>query len=333
MTASDTDGGKIYETAGTCTEHTNGSSPCDNGFGTYLYSKSYSDTCQDSATLIEYFSTAWGTCQNEIRDCGLDGCLSGACQLCFDESVLVTMADGSRKLIKDIKIGEEIKAFNEETNKTGLAIVTNIYHHKDRATKLDKVTFSNFAEFTVTPNHPILTINNGWVNVEDLKIGDRVYQLDESGKLQEVQVLSIIREYSVERTVYNLKTSLNNYFANDILVHNKCVMFGTLIDTPNGLARVENLKPGDIVYGTENGKKVETKILKAFEKEVIVDIPGKILPNGEKVTNNHLIEYKGQKIRAGETDLEDYLITGKVYDLQTETGDYYVNGIRTWFDY
>ena len=73
--------------------------------------------------------------------------------------------------------------------------------------------------------------------------------------------------------------------------------------------------------------------MQARQKEVIVPIPGKILPNGEVVTDNHIIEYNGQQIYAGLTEYKDTLITDKVYDLETETGDYYVNGIRTWFQY
>ena len=165
-----------------------------------------------------------------------------------------------------------------------------------------------------------------------MKVGDIVYQLNRDHKLVEVQILSIIREYSEDKTVYNLKTSLHNYFAEDILVHNKCVLTGTMINTPKGLTPIDSLMPGDLVYGMKDGAIVETRVLTLYEKEVIVAIPGRHLLNGAIVTDNHLVEHDGVKIRAGNLNTKKHDIYQRVYDVKTETGDYFVNGIRVWFD-
>lgn len=323
MTATESDNGKDYYIGGNCTEE--GIGACSGKCST-----TYNDSCSGEV-LTEYYVSGIH-CLNETYDCP-DLCVTNRCvDVCFDSSTLVTLADGTRKRITEVKVGDRVKAFNQKTKRVEFATVEKTLIHNNQTWSLDKIKFSNDIDMIVTPNHPILTVNGSWVHVADLSVGDEVYELV-NNTLMKVKIISIIREYSKDKVVYNLKTTLHDYFADDILVHNKCVMEGTLINTPLGLKRVETLKPGDIVYGTKEGKIVPTKIIKFFEKEVIIDIPGKILPNGEVVTNNHIIEYKGKKVRAGKTDLKNYLIKGKVYDLQTGTGDYYVNGIRTWFDY
>jgi len=251
---------------------------------------------------------------------------------CFADGTSVTLADGTTTPIETIKIGDQIQAYNEETGRVEVATVKNTYIHGNSGYSMDMVSFDNSSELLVTPNHPILNQDQKWVEVRDLNVGDIVYQLNRDHKLEEVQVLSIIREYSEDKTVYNLKTSLHNYFAEDILVHNKCVLKGTMINTPKGLTPIDALTPGDIVYGMRDGVVVETRVLTLYEKEVIVPIPGKHLLNGAIVTHNHLVEHDGAKVRAGDLNSKEYDIYQRVYDLKTETGDYFVNGIRAWFD-
>jgi len=101
-----------------------------------------------------------------------------------------------------------------------------------------------------------------------------------------------------------------------------CLKEGSLILTPEGLRKIEDLKKGDYVIGYESGEKVKSKILE--ESEHI----GKFKLYFYKdywLTGNHLIytdDYEDFKPISGLSNITKYY-EGKVYNIQTETKNYF----------
>lgn len=240
---------------------------------------------------------------------------------CVSSGTLITLADGSRKSIEEFKVGDQIRAWDQETGQVVQAEVKQLLIHQGATYTLHRLKGSDGDEIQITGNHPIFTKESGWIPVEDLKAGMTLYQLDHQSKaFVPTVVKGIIKEESTANVVYNLLTTEGNYFANDLLIHNKCLAQGTLINSPKGLIRVEELKPGDLVYSSEGH---ETMVSKVYRKETVLPVlPGKNLPEGGQVTNNHRIYWQGQWQSAGQTELKEALISGPVYDLETAAGSY-----------
>lgn len=79
------------------------------------------------------------------------------------------------KKIKDLKIGDIILTYNEETSEKEYKKITKIFS-RDYKGKILKVTFSNKNDFILTLEHPVYVLNKGWVKANKLKIGDKVIQ-------------------------------------------------------------------------------------------------------------------------------------------------------------
>jgi hypothetical protein len=115
--------------------------------------------------------------------------------------------------------------------------------------------------------------------------------------------------------------------AEDVLVHNKCLAAGTLVETPQGPRAVELLQAGDEVYGLEAGQRVVTRISHAYQKRTaLASLSGRELAPGLRVTDNHPV-WTGQRyVPAGELGLTATAIAGAVYDLRTGTGNLFSAG-------
>ena len=151
---------------------------------------------------------------------------------CFVAGTQITLSNGDTKNIEDIVVGDVVVSYNEESgiqeHKEVIKIQSPI--HDD----LVKYTFSNGSEITCTYDHPFyvndLTLSSykpEWTNerydlpsvVSEIKVGDFVYPLD--GDVN-VEIASIEVLPRVETQTYIFSVDGNrNFYANEILVHNK----------------------------------------------------------------------------------------------------------------
>lgn len=85
---------------------------------------------------------------------------------CLWEEEEVLMADGHRKRIGDIVVGEKVLSFNPKNGKTETATVINQYvRNTDK--KIYKLTTLSGREIVATDNHPFIT-EEGWKSVGDI---------------------------------------------------------------------------------------------------------------------------------------------------------------------
>ncbi len=243
---------------------------------------------------------------------------------CLQAGTLVTMADNSYKPIELIKPGETIKAFDTKAQSLVNATVEKVLVHEEITYLLHELTTSGRETLLATGNHPVFTRAGGWKNVDQLSPGDVIYHyIKSSGTVEELPLVSVIRDRSEQGVVYNLKTTRGNYFANDILVHNKCLQQGSMIKTPYGEQAIEKLQPGDLVIGEINGSRQPVRVTNVYTKQTVLkSLPGKRLSDDLTVTINHMLYYKGKLVPAGELAVSDTEVSGTVYDIRTESGNY-----------
>jgi hypothetical protein len=116
----------------------------------------------------DHIITTWQTLQNypllinEFQMVVVDECLA--------ENTNITLANGDKKEIKDIKIGEKIISFNEQLQIFEEDEVVKVYENllKSIDAKMYSLEFDNGEILEVTGNHLFLT-NDGYVRADELR--------------------------------------------------------------------------------------------------------------------------------------------------------------------
>ena len=149
---------------------------------------------------------------------------------CFVAGSQVTMADGSKKNIEDVKIGEKL------LGQTGINTVMEFDHQMlDNGIRTPDLYGINNLGKLMTSEHPIMT-KDGWksidpsetrrleshldhLNVTKLEIGDEIEMQD--GTYTIVQSIEAYKDQP-QQQVYNFKLDGDHtYYVNQYLVHNK----------------------------------------------------------------------------------------------------------------
>ena len=150
---------------------------------------------------------------------------------CFIAGTKVSMIDGSEKNIEDVVIGDEVLSYNEETGvvEPKKVIKLNSPIHDD----LVEYTLSNGIKITSTYDHPyyvnglnLASHRPNWTNerydlpskVGQISVGDFVNLTNK----ETVEIVSIVELDRVDTQTYIISVENNrNFYANQILVHNK----------------------------------------------------------------------------------------------------------------
>ena len=103
---------------------------------------------------------------------------------CFTKNTPVIMGDGSKKKICDVKVGDIVKSFNEDTKKIENKKVVNVFFNGRKPanewTRIDceDVRGKAYKSYiNVTNNHRIFT-PYGWKEAGEIKVGDYVYVME-----------------------------------------------------------------------------------------------------------------------------------------------------------
>jgi hypothetical protein len=133
---------------------------------------------------------------------------------CFLPNTKILLGDGTYKEIWQIKVGDEVQSYDTQTERMSKSKVAEVIVHPDVLGQ--HLLINN--RLQVTLNHPIL-INGQWKEAGMAKVGDTM--VNAGGKAEVITSLEISNKSS--RDLYNLHLtgSDHNYFADDVLVHNK----------------------------------------------------------------------------------------------------------------
>lgn len=153
-------------------------------------------------------------------------------KICFVEGTEVLLGNGEIKLIEKVEVGDIVLTFNENTKALEPNRVLELFSpaHDDLVT----LKLSNGRFITSTYDHPYYTVDNRLasripsITKAKYELGKEIVELKEgtilfNSKLEEITVVSIEDGNNEKPTqTYTLKVENNhNFFANNILVHNK----------------------------------------------------------------------------------------------------------------
>ena len=155
---------------------------------------------------------------------------------CFARGTPILMADRTMKPIEDVKVGDEVMSFTGEPDRV-------IRVHKRQSDHVRELWVSNQKgekRRILTTDHHLFWAGDGkWVPARLLKVGTTVYGPDKAAW----RVVENIRRDEAQ-TVYNLDvTKYHSYFANGILVHERC---GNLEDDPVGATYGERTRVEEV---------------------------------------------------------------------------------------
>ena len=130
---------------------------------------------------------------------------------CFLAGTKIALADCTEKNIEDIKVGDEVKAFDTDKNEVIDSIVSNVFVHPNT----DGYFIIN-NNIKVTGDHPLL-VDGDWRSVDNINVGDTLQHLHGAHT-----IVDLIERVDEVVTTYNfeIESEYHNYFANNILAHN-----------------------------------------------------------------------------------------------------------------
>lgn len=132
---------------------------------------------------------------------------------CFSEDVMILMADGTAKKIKDVIKGDIVKSYNNQTKSLEDTEVINTVKNR-RATNMARITLIDGSVLEFNAYHPFMT-QDGYKSLTEfdgmplLTINDKLLSYD--GGFVEIKN---IEQYTVSESpvLYNIHTMNNNYF-------------------------------------------------------------------------------------------------------------------------
>lgn len=214
---------------------------------------------------------------------------------CFVAGTKIMMEDGTTKNIEDVVVGDTVISFDFKNDEKKSGKVKNIFSKK--VSKVVIYEFENGGTLKATLDHPLFVEGKGWSSYDNelsntlYDIGEKVHKIDVGDvvKLFEGSVtLANMRIVEDEIKVFNLSDieTNHNYFANDVLVHNRaCFVEGTLIEMGDGTRKpIENIVIGDSVvsFNTLTNTK-ENQLVTNLIKPIHDDLVKYSFENGTEI--------------------------------------------------
>ena len=93
---------------------------------------------------------------------------------CLHPDTLITMEDGSKKKISDVKIGENVYTFNTFTKEKEIHEVEYVYKNLSKNQQMYEIEMEDGSIIKITGNHKVLLQSGEWKRVDELTDGDDI---------------------------------------------------------------------------------------------------------------------------------------------------------------
>ena len=204
---------------------------------------------------------------------------------CVTPDTLITMKDGSKKPICEIKPGDEVVTYNEKTKILEFHEVESVYKNLSPHSTIVELETDN-SLLKITGNHKVYT-TNGYVPVNQLNGKDDILcRMGDDEDVYEEQINYIV-DQTYDGDVYNLRIKSDdeynhNYFANNILVSN-CHHVASSASIKTLLSKCVNLIYSFGVTGTfPRQENYQYLTLQAYIGPVVYKLTADQLINEEK---------------------------------------------------
>lgn len=213
---------------------------------------------------------------------------------CFVAGTPITKPDGTTVNIEDINIGDEVLTFNFDKSITEPRIVRGL--SKKKVGKVVKYHFEDGSTLKATHDHPIYCEYVGWTstdpeftstkyNLHTIKTQIGYFTKKSDGTLLKIVNIEDVTE---DVLVYNLRSveANHNFYANDLLVHNRCFIAGTEIALANGdVKNIEDVSVGEeVLTYNEETKVTEPGIVGDLKKHSVDSVIRLTLENTNIIT-------------------------------------------------
>jgi antitoxin component YwqK of YwqJK toxin-antitoxin module len=156
----------------------------------------------------------------------MPNCRLGCYETCFSAGTQITLANGSKKEIENIRPGDVVLSYDDQSGCVDTTIVNWIYTH---AAPMEGVIVINyfypgatgeFGTLRTTAIHPFYS-SGKWVKAAELKKGDKISYYSEDGSVSEIIIQETELVKGGDEHVYNLRTNKHTFIVNGVVVHNK----------------------------------------------------------------------------------------------------------------
>lgn len=213
---------------------------------------------------------------------------------CFVAGTKIAISDTNYKNVEDIKIGDLVLSYNFNSSTLEEQKVKGI--GSKLVDKIVKYTFDDNTILKSTLDHPLYSPQKGWISMDsnyttnvygletkDAEVGLKILKKDATESV--INSIEILTEPTI---VYNVKTVENthNFFANNLLVHNRCFIAGTKITLPNGeYKNIEDVMIGEtVVTYNEETQLTEVGVVGDLKTHIVDNVIDLIFDNINLIT-------------------------------------------------
>ena len=210
---------------------------------------------------IQVSATQYNHEEDEFGDSNYDQYEKPAC---FAKGTVITMANGEKKLVENLKSGDEVVTFNHEEGVKSSSKITDFYHYDDKKGNAFVLHFSHDIDVIVVGGHCFFEKEqNKYVKIKKDNavnyINHQFYNVDESiwETLESVEFLNDKVDTYIVVTEYDLNCSANGMLSVEDGIY---YIFSNIFEYDNNLMFDKVKKEADLakwgLWSYENAKYV-----------------------------------------------------------------------------
>jgi Pretoxin HINT domain len=197
---------------------------------------------EDAAAVQNVSESAGEQATKELGETGATTAAKSPPCASFRSDTLILMADGTRKPIGEVSVGDDVVATDPSSGVTSVRKVTKLWTHIDDDLVDLKVLSRDGTDYIHTTDHHLFrsVTRDRWVEVRDLSVGERLFTLD-----GDVVAVRELKGVPGSGRMLDLSVELDHTFyvalgETNLLVHNQSCPMVQLADDIAG---------GNVTYG------------------------------------------------------------------------------------
>ena len=141
---------------------------------------------------------------------------------CIVEGTLITMADGTKKPVEELKTGDQVLVFNHETGMLDISILQSLIHNNDSKINVNVINlyFSNGTELRIVGAHGLFDLNElKYVFIDEQNVNNYIGHRFYATYLVDNQIIEesvILEDYKITNENVRVYSPITVYYLNCI---------------------------------------------------------------------------------------------------------------------